>query len=272
MFALADDEDGFLERTLRGQEDILLEEQLLEEHNLTDLFPYGLPAGFIWDDIMTDDAALITLRRKLRAAFMTPKEKREEAKKNREFKKQCKANENWGVLNNWTTCKAGSKKRYEVIIYEHALTKERRHEIEELLSSDNERMMLTCRSLKKAFIWQNADAEKIAREKLLSLLRPAQVRALELTDAFCEPKTRSGLHYIIRRNRPTLAFRAQEDGSFHFVSGLCSHPTGYYANTYTGFLCPSDEMIAHLLMIRYDEIGFWKTANPKRVSDVTVGF
>jgi hypothetical protein len=42
---------------------------------------------------------------------------------------------------------------------------------------------------------------------------------------------------------------------------LCLHPIGYYANSWAGAMCPTDDVIAHLMMMRADEPMFWRKAN-----------
>lgn len=68
-------------------------------------------------------------------------------------------------------------------------------------------------------------------------------------------KGKSGVMYVIRKNRPTIAIGSR------VLCALCLHPLGYYEGTWTGSLCPTDEVIAHLLFIRGDEHTFWKKAN-----------
>ena len=45
------------------------------------------------------------------------------------------------------------------------------------------------------------------------------------------------------------------------VAVLCLHPIGYYENTWAGCLVPSDDVIAHLTMMRADEAHYWSKAN-----------
>lgn len=113
-------------------------------------------------------------------------------------------------------------------------------------------------------------AEKQARKNLLAHLNRQQRKELILTGCFVE-KGKSGIYYRIRFNRPKVAFRETKGkGGLRyetFISSLCLHPLGYYYKTYAGCMAPSDEMLAHLLLIRSDEIGFWRDANQHGIDD-----
>ena len=43
---------------------------------------------------------------------------------------------------------------------------------------------------------------------------------------------------------------------------------GYYGNTWAGVMCPTDEVIAHLLMMRGSEEKFWANANQHPIDRV----
>jgi hypothetical protein len=45
------------------------------------------------------------------------------------------------------------------------------------------------------------------------------------------------------------------------LCALCLHPIGYYADTWAGVMCPTDEVIAHLVLMRGSEEKFWANAN-----------
>lgn len=45
---------------------------------------------------------------------------------------------------------------------------------------------------------------------------------------------------------------------------LCLHPLGYYRGSWSGAMVPTDDVIAHLLMVRGDEHDFWRKANQHR--------
>lgn len=109
-------------------------------------------------------------------------------------------------------------------------------------------------------------AEERARQLLRPRLNRFQWECYILCDSFMEISRRSGVIYLLRRNRPTIAFRPQEEDrkngrSLNPLCALCLHPLGYYASTWTGAYTPSDELIAILDFIRCDEKYFWRKAN-----------
>lgn len=111
------------------------------------------------------------------------------------------------------------------------------------------------------------EAEFKAQEKLEQLASPHQMKCYLLTGMFVETSPRSKLLYLFRRLRPTLALRHTEDYSLKILAALCLHPIGYYADTYAGCLVPTDDVIAHLLMMRGDEHKFWAHSNQHSAED-----
>lgn len=101
------------------------------------------------------------------------------------------------------------------------------------------------------------EPESKATQKLASLIDHRQFRSYMLTGAFFERSTRSNVPYIFRRLRPTIACAANCP-TVKPLCGLCMHPIGYYKHTFAGSLVPTDDVIAHLLMMRGDERRFWK--------------
>lgn len=107
-----------------------------------------------------------------------------------------------------------------------------------------------------------------AQELLREVLSDEQWEQYILEGAFIE-RGRSGVEYIVRKGRPTIAFRqklkSENDGvsivSVNHLAALCLHPLAYYTDTWAGAMPPSDEVLAHLLLIRSDEHRFWKEAN-----------
>lgn len=114
-------------------------------------------------------------------------------------------------------------------------------------------------------------AEETARENLKNFLSEGQWASYILSDCFFEfGKSERG--YLIRKNRPTIAFSLQnEQGQARPLCALCLHPLGYYLNSWTGFLCPSDEALTHLLHIRSDEHYYWRKANQLPLRDTVSG-
>ena len=104
------------------------------------------------------------------------------------------------------------------------------------------------------------DAECRAMDSLAEKIKPHLFRMYILTGMFIETSPRSGVTYVFRRGRPTLAVRANEKGS-HFLAALCLHPIAYYADTHAGAMVPTDEVLAHLMLMRGDERLYWRRAN-----------
>lgn len=108
----------------------------------------------------------------------------------------------------------------------------------------------------------------VAEFKAMRLLRQIlgkerhKFRYYMLTGTFLETSPRSKITYVFRKGRPTLALRIKDAGSVlesaHCLCALCMHPVGYYQSSYAGCLCPTDDVIAHLVMMRGDEHLFWK--------------
>lgn len=103
-------------------------------------------------------------------------------------------------------------------------------------------------------------AEAKAIEKLCTLLNHRRFMSYMLTGSFIETSQRSGVHYVFRRCRPTIAISTRT-GSSRVLCSLCLHPIGYYRGTWAGVMVPTDEVIAHLMLMRGDEHDFWKQAN-----------
>ena len=83
-----------------------------------------------------------------------------------------------------------------------------------------------------------------------------------LTGMFIETSKRSGVTYIFRKLRPTVALRPnRKDDDMQILCCLCLHPIGYYAETWAGGMCPTDDVLAHLLLMRADEKMYWRRAN-----------
>ena len=93
-------------------------------------------------------------------------------------------------------------------------------------------------------------------------MQPGVFRQYLLTGTFLEASPRSQVVYLFRRLRPTLALSCGNEASgIRFLDALSLHSVGTYARTWAGALCPTDDVIAHLMYMRGDEHGFWKKAN-----------
>lgn len=109
------------------------------------------------------------------------------------------------------------------------------------------------------------EAEEAAMKKLRSIISFFQWHCYVVEGAFLEDG-KSGVTYCFRKGRPTLAFRKDR-----FLCALCLHPLAYYAGTWAGAMCPTDEIVAHLLMARKDEKFFWRKANQIPLEDCRSG-
>ena len=116
-------------------------------------------------------------------------------------------------------------------------------------------------SLTVAFEAHSAEAEIKALETLRTHIKPHLWDLYLLCGTFLETSQRSGITYFFRKGKPTLAMKKDPDGQMRPFVALCLHPIGFYLKSYAGVMCPTDDVIAHLLMIRADERKFWAKAN-----------
>jgi len=107
----------------------------------------------------------------------------------------------------------------------------------------------------------SAAAECKAMEKLADLIPDHLFRGYFLTGMFLETSKRSGVTYLFRRLKPTVALRPSDEGQGRILACLCLHPIGYWVDSWAGALCPTDDVIAALLLMRADERFYWKKAN-----------
>lgn len=115
------------------------------------------------------------------------------------------------------------------------------------------------RTLGCADAW-GIEQESAAVATLASLIRHRHFKQYMLTGMFMETSRRSGLTYLFRRLRPTVVLSAA-GGYMRVLCALCLHPIGYYAGSWAGAMCPTDDVIAHLMLMRGDEPMFWRRAN-----------
>lgn len=106
------------------------------------------------------------------------------------------------------------------------------------------------------------EQEAKALELLASLIRPHHFKQYMLTGMFLETSRRSKVTYLFRRLKPTVALSMRGD-SPRVLAALCMHPIAYYADSWAGAMCPTDDVIAHLQMMRGDEHMFWKRSNQR---------
>lgn len=127
-----------------------------------------------------------------------------------------------------------------------------------------ERLTFWIRTIGACDAW-HLKAELAARDTLRAMLTDRQWRHYELSGSFFETSKRSGLTYVFRRLRPTIALtprgRRPDNDQMRCLAVLCLHPIGYYQETWAGCMVPSDDVMAHLVWMRGDEAGFWRHAN-----------
>jgi hypothetical protein len=105
------------------------------------------------------------------------------------------------------------------------------------------------------------EAEIKATAKLKELIGEDRTTMYLLSGMFLESSKRSGVVYMFRKSRPTLALKSDANGQMKILCGLCRHSIGYYAGTWAGVMVPTDEVVAALCWMRGDEHGFWKGCN-----------
>lgn len=116
------------------------------------------------------------------------------------------------------------------------------------------------------------DAELRAMTKLRELVTDQAWKCYVTTGSFLESSKRSGVVYMFRRLRPTLALggRGDPDG-MKILAGLCLHPLAYYEGSWAGAMVPSDDVVSHLMLMRADEHRFWRMANQHPAWTVSSG-
>lgn len=124
--------------------------------------------------------------------------------------------------------------------------------------------MLLLNTLGASYAW-GIEQEARAVDLLGTLIRHVQFKQYMLTGMFLETSKRSGLTYLFRRLRPTVVIDAKQRGdgsdSARILTCLCLHPIGYYQESFAGTMVPTDDVVAHLMLMRADEHRFWKQAN-----------
>lgn len=133
----------------------------------------------------------------------------------------------------------------------------------------DDRLSMTIRTLDAAAAWP-VEAEQKAQQKLASLITAEAFELYGLAGHFTEISKRSRLAYLFRKGRPTIALR-QDDEFRRALCALCLHPIGYYGHTWAGVMCPTDEVIAHLLMMRGSEEKYWANANQHSLDHPAAG-
>lgn len=103
------------------------------------------------------------------------------------------------------------------------------------------------------------EQETTALETLRGLISERQFRQYMLTGSFIETSKRSKIIYMFRKLRPTVAIQADhKTDKTHVMCCLCMHPIAHYEDSWAGAMCPSDDVIAHVMMMRGDEALYWR--------------
>jgi hypothetical protein len=157
------------------------------------------------------------------------------------------------IVNSWLCVSRG----FRVMLYFNA-----EHRIRHVVipaATPGERLTYAINTLGASRAW-NVNAELTAMLRLRELVTPVAFNYYILTGGFLESSTRSTITYWFRKNRPTVALKSRDHGVC-ISAILCLHPLGYYQESYAGVMVPSDDVIAHLLLMRADEHKFWSKAN-----------
>ena len=105
------------------------------------------------------------------------------------------------------------------------------------------------------------EQEANALTLLAQLVRHHQFKQYLLTGTFLELSKRSGVMYAFRKLRPTIALSMRNGNEPSILCTLCMHPIAYYEGSWAGAMCPTDDVIAHLMLMRGDERMFWRRSN-----------
>lgn len=131
-------------------------------------------------------------------------------------------------------------------------------------------MSLQLNTMGASEVW-SMEAELNAMVTLKGLVRKHNYHQYVMTGTFVELSKRSGLFYVFRRCRPTLVASPRFGQHVKPIAALCLHPIGFYERSFAGCMVPTDDVIAHLLMMRGDERLFWAKANHHPLDEPTSG-
>lgn len=110
-----------------------------------------------------------------------------------------------------------------------------------------------------SFAW-GIEQESKALKLLGELVKHVAFKQYLLTGMFLETSKRSRVTYLFRKLRPTVALH-EKRGKLCILAALCMHPIAYYSGSWAGAMCPTDDVIAHLMLMRGDEAMFWRRCN-----------
>ena len=140
-----------------------------------------------------------------------------------------------------------------------------------MLPIQTERLQMLLDTLQVRAGSVNAMAEITAMMSLRPKVSEGQWESYILSGAFPEYSPRSRVTYILRKGLPTIALRCTKTEDGHerrrYLTALCLHPLAYFENTWAGCTPPTDEVIAHLMLIRADEHRLWKKSGQHPMDD-----
>lgn len=160
----------------------------------------------------------------------------------------------WQVRNRWYS----NRLRVHIEIIQNSRT----GKVERIFTRHNNgrRVNVLLNTIMAADVW-DVEAELKAVSTLETLVAQFQIERYILTGMLLETSKRSGLSYIFRKLAPTLVLTPHQGEGMRILCALCLHPIAYYRNSHAGAMVPTDDVIAHLLLMRGDEHLFWKRAN-----------
>lgn len=163
--------------------------------------------------------------------------------------------EGWRIRNQWHS----HRERCNILIVERA------GEIRAVREPAFHHITMDMHTLGCSIAW-GLEQEQRALQLLGTMVRHHQMRQYVLTGMFLEQSARSGVTYMFRRLKPTVALAAHPGlppakSHMRILASLCMHPIAYYAGTWAGAMCPTDDVIAHLALMRGDERLFWARCN-----------
>jgi hypothetical protein len=158
----------------------------------------------------------------------------------------------WKVRNTfWST-----RHRVQVVVFQEANGRVRKGILPGVHNLEKQLRTLGC-----AEAW-GVEQESNAVRTLGTLVAHRQLKQYLLTGSFLETSKRTGLVYLFRRLRPTVVIEQNfKRNTTHVRCTLCMHPIAYYEDSWAGAMCPTDDVIAALMMMRGDEPMFWRKAN-----------
>jgi hypothetical protein len=134
--------------------------------------------------------------------------------------------------------------------------------VRHLKAGRHRRLDMEVMTLGASVAW-GIEQEGRAVQLLGTLLKHHAFKQYLLTGMFLETSERSGLTYLFRKLRPTVVLdaRDQEANTTRVLCCLCMHPIGFYDDTWAGAMTPTDDVIAHLMLMRGDEPMLWRRSN-----------